>query len=210
MSVEPLSQIEVSLARYFSVAETFNDLVNRKQPVGSQTTKEVAHCAMMVFYAYNLPCNRTPDGQPRTPIPPQLANDVAYNIQQVLEGHIPKWMLESIRRGAPSANPRMRQIIGLAVAYKKLCDAGLISDRHSTKTIAELYGVSRKGVQDWIKEYAYAEPSDWFPDAADEAERANLIKEALPNAAERYRTWGRAPGNERPHGKARRRPSAKR
>src|SRR5215475_807286 len=109
MSVASLSQIDESLARYFSAVETFNDLVNRKQPVGSQTTKEVACCAMMVFYAYNLPCNRTSDGQPRTPIPPQLANDVARNIQSVLEGHIPQWMLQLIKRGAPSADPRMRE-----------------------------------------------------------------------------------------------------
>jgi hypothetical protein len=209
MSVTKLSKVEECIALYLAAAEKFNDLIHRKQPVSSQITRDVACYAMMVFYAYNLPCNRTSDGKPRIAIPPALAQDVARNIQMVLEGHIPTWMLHLIKPGAPSAHPRMRQEIGLAVAYKKLCDAGLIADRHSTKTIAGLFGVTRQSVQKWMTEYSYSEPSDWFPEAPDEAERAKLIQEALRKGAKHYRVWGRAPGSARPHGKATRRASAK-
>lgn len=52
----------------------------------------------------------------------------------------------------------MRRDIGLAVAYKKLCDAGLISDHQSTKTISDMYGVTRRRVQNWMKEYGYSKP----------------------------------------------------
>jgi hypothetical protein len=210
MSLTKLSKIEESIALYLSAADKFNDLVHRKQPASPQSVRDVACHAMMVFYAYNLPCNRTSDGQPRIAIPSPLAQDVARNIQLILEGHIPRWMLHLVKPGAPSAHPRMRQEIGLAVAYKKLCDAGLISDRHSTKTISDMYGVTTRRVQHWMKEYGYSEPSLWFPDAAGEAERARLIQEALPNFAASYKQWGRAPGNARPYGKARRRPTAKR
>jgi hypothetical protein len=210
MSLTKVSKIEESIALYFSAAEKFNDLVHRKQPVSSQVTRDVACYAMMVFYAYNLPCNRTPHGQPRIPIPPPLAQDVARNIQMVLEGHIPKWMHDLVKPGAPPAHPGMRRDIGLAVAYKKLCDTGLISDHHSTKTISDMYGVTRRRVQDWMKEYGFSEPSDFFPDTAGETERARLIQDALPNCAARYKEWGRAPKNARPFGKVRRRPSAKR
>jgi hypothetical protein len=110
----------------------------------------------------------------------------------ILEGHIPTWMLYLVKPGARSAHPRMRQEIGLAVAHKKLCDAGIISDRHSTKSIADLFGVTRQSVQKSMTEYSYSEPSDWFPEAPDEAERARLIQEALRKSAEHYRVWGRA------------------
>jgi hypothetical protein len=210
MSVTSPPKVEQAITMYFAAAGRFNDLVNGKQPVDPETTREVARCAAMVFSAYNLPCNWTSGKKPRVPIPPALARDVAHNIQRVLEGHVPQWILQLVKKGAPRAHPKMRHDIGLAVAYKKLCDADLISDRHSTKTIADSYGVTRRRVQGWMREYAYSEPTDWFPEAADEVERASLIQNALPLAAARYRQWGRAPRNVRPHGKARRRPSAKR
>ena len=93
MSLTKLSKVEESIALYLSAAEKFNELVHRKQPVSSQITRDVACYAMMVFYAYNLPCNRTSDGKPRIAIPPALAQDVTRNIQMILEVHIPTWML---------------------------------------------------------------------------------------------------------------------
>src|SRR5262245_50623604 len=123
MGLKTTSDIEGWTALYFAAAARFNDLVHRKQPVSSRMTREVAYYAMRVFYAYNLPCNQKSDGGPRIEIPPQLAQDVARNIQLILEGHIPTWMLHLVKPGAPSAHPKMRQGIGLAVAYKKLCDA---------------------------------------------------------------------------------------
>ena len=209
MSVADLSEMEQSVDQYFAAAKRYNNLIHHKQPVGAMTTRELARCAMNVFYAYKMPSNLTPDGKPRVSIPIQLAADVAYNLQQVLEGHIPSWMLVLQKPGAPFAHPKMRQDIGLAVAYKKLCDAGQISDSQSTKTVSDLYGVSTRRVQMWMKEYSFSEPSDWVLAGTDDAVRNRLIQDALPNCAARYKECGRGPSNARPHGKARRRLSAK-
>jgi hypothetical protein len=207
MNVAP--DIENCIAQYLDAARRWNNLIRDKQPVSLISTAEVAWCAMRVFSAYKMPSNLAPDGKPRVAIPIQLAADVARNIQRVLEGHIPPWMSDLTKRGSSRAHPRMREEIGFAVAYKKLCKAGLIDDRRSTKTISDLYGVTTRRVLDWMHEYSYAEPSDFCPAAKDEAGRAKLIQEKLPVYAAHYKQWGRSPRNARPHGKARHRPSAK-
>jgi hypothetical protein len=202
-------EITEALEKYFSAARRFNALIEQQCQVADGVVREYAFWAMMVLYTYRLPSNWTHDKQPRVPIPVELTDDIARNIQMVLSGHIPKWMLHIRKAGAPPAHSRMIEDIGVAVAYKKLADAGQIKDRHSTKTITEAYGVTPKAVQNWMKEYSYAEPTDFFPAAAGDEERAMAIAEQLPKSGDFYRKWGRSPKTQRPFGKARRRPSAK-
>ena len=203
-------EVQQAISGYLLAAGRFNDLVNRKEEVSSKAVRDVAWFAAAVFYTYNLPSNWQPDGRPRIPIPRQLARGCREEYSAGSVGQHPTWMLHLTSKGAPAADPVMRRGIGVAVAYLKLCSAGHLRDKHPTKTIADRFGVSRRCVQGWEKEYEYSEPSDWFPQAADEAERARLISAALPKAAGRYRQWGRGPKNPRPHGKAHRRLGAKR
>ena len=193
--------VKKAVDQYLAVAKTFNSLVLNRQPVHSQSVREPAWWAMMVLYGYCLPSNWAADGRPIVALPMELAHDIARNIQLVLAGHIPRWMTHLIKKGASETHPAISLRIGLAVAYKKLCDAGLLKDRTPTKTIARMYGVTRRAVQTWMKQYCFAEPSLWFPEAVDEAERAKLIEAALPETAAFYKDWGRAPANPRPFGK---------
>jgi hypothetical protein len=201
-------EITEALEKYFNAARCFNALIAQQCQVGDNLVRECAYWAMMVLYTYRLPSNWTHEKQPRVPIPVELTDDIARNIQMVLAGHIPQWMLHIQKPGAPPAHPRMVEDIGVAVAYKKLADGGQIKDRQSTKKISDLYGVSRKAVQKWLKEHSYIESSYFFQNAENDETRANLIADELPRAAERYRQWGRGPSNQRPFGKAQRRPRA--
>jgi hypothetical protein len=201
--------IDSALAKYFEAASTYNDLLSSKGGVPENVVRECANWMMLFLYLYNQPENWTPENTPRVAIPPQLANDIARNLQMVLSGHIPQWMLHLQKQGAPQAHPRMAAGIGVAVAYKKLAAAGAIGDSQSTKTVSKLYGVSPRGVQNWMKEYSFCEPADFFPHAGNEADRATQIAAELPRAAASYREWGRGLANQRPFGKAGRRPRAK-
>jgi hypothetical protein len=198
-----------AIKKYLQAAEHYNSLLSSKSEVSSNAVRECAYWAMMVLYKYNLSDNWTSQTTPKNAIPPQLADDIARNIQMILRGHIPQWMLHMQKTGAPVSHPRMAADIGLAVAYKKLADSGAINDSHSTKTISDLFGVDRKAVQNWMKQYSHVEPSLFFALAADDGERAKMIADDLPKAAERYREFGRGPKNKRPFDKALRRIRAK-
>jgi hypothetical protein len=204
-----LSEIAQALENYLHVANSFNKLIAEQSAVPQELVKKCAYWAMMFLLKYRLPGNWTDDGKPRIPIPVTLAKDIAENIQRILQGHIPKWMLHLQKIGAPQTDPRGAEHIGLAVVYKRLAADGKIKDRRSTKTIAEAYGVTSKTVQNWMKEYSYAEPTDFFPAAAGDEARAMAIAKQLPKSGDQYRQWGRSPRNPRPFGKAQRRPSAK-
>jgi hypothetical protein len=201
--------IDSALAEYFKAANTYNYLLSSKVMVPENVVRECAYWMMRFLYVYNQPENWISENTPRVAIPPQLADDIARNLQMVLSGHIPQWMLHLQKQGAPQAHPRMAAGIGVAVAYKKFAASGAIKDSHSTKTVAKLYGVSTRGVQNWMKEYPFCEPADFFPHAGNEADRAAQIAAELPRAAATYREWGRGAANPRPFGKAGRRPRAK-
>lgn len=201
--------IGFALAKYLDAASAFKCQIQDKEQVSEQVVRDCAYWAMMALYSYGNEENWTADGCPRVALPPYFTRDIAYNLQLVLTGHIPQWMLHLQRQGAPQTHPRMAECIGLAVVYKKLAEAGEIKDSKSTKTISEAYGVSPRCVQGWVKEYSWVNASYFFPSAINEAERRSLIMASLQKAGAAYRDWGRGPANQRPHGKAKRRPSAK-
>ena len=163
--------------------------------------------AALALRSYNLP-NNWNGNQPIIPLPQNLVSDIARHIQILAGGHIPQWMLHIQKKGRGEADPNVKQWIGLAVAYKKLCGRGVIKDNSSTKTITDLYGISRRRVQTWVEEIL-SEPEDWFSQAENEAERARLIKETLPVFGEKYQLWGNGPKNPNPIGKAEHRRGAK-
>jgi hypothetical protein len=204
-----LIEITNALENYFSAARRFNALIAQQRQVADNVVMGYAYWAMMALYTYRLPSNWTHDKQPIVPIPVELTDDIARNIQMVLSGHIPQWMLHIQKAGAPPAHPRMVEGIGVAVVYKKLVAGGQIKDRHPTKTITEAYGVTSKTVQNWMKEYSWATLADYFPNAQSDEARAILIAEQLSKSGDQYRQWGRGTKNPRPFGKAPRRPSAK-
>jgi hypothetical protein len=191
---------------YLEAAQRFNDEA-AKGKVSDSLVRECARLAMMALYTYQLPENWD-GGGPIVPLPVQLTNDIARNILVTLGGHIPTWMLHLQKTGAPRVDPKIAEKIGLAVAYKKLAAHGVIVDRQAAKTISGNFGVTRRQVQAWVKEYSWADPECFFPYSSSDRERASLIAADLPRAGEFYRDWGRGPKNPRPTGKAwKRRPT---
>ncbi len=198
-----------AIALYFQWAKRLNDLLQNKQPVPQDLVRDVALSAAQVLYAYNIPSNWR-DARPVEPIPPGLAEDIGRHIQLICSGHIPQWILHLQKKGAPPGDPRMKRDIAIAVVYKKLVTRRLINDNKSTAKIANMYKVSRRQVQNWMHEYAYAKPEDFYPEATSDADRAEKISDALHSASARYREWGRGTSNPKPFGKAKPRPSANR
>lgn len=203
------SEITTAINEYLLLAEVYNKLVKQKQPVPLPLVRDIAVRAAQVFRAYTLPKNWFGE-RPTVTIPLQMADDVARQIELICKGHIPKWMIDLQRKGAPPCDPKMRRDIGIAVAYKKLCESGVVRDRRATSTVADAYGVSNRQVQNWMQEYSDTEPGDFFPDASSDEDRAQRIANALHEASARYKEWGRGPNNTKPLGKAKRRRGVRR
>jgi hypothetical protein len=196
-----------ALALWFEGARAWNELVNAQRPVPHDLTREVAVRALVFVTAYYQPDNWVNDA-PIVSFPVQLSKDIARNLQLIAMGHIPNWILALQKQGAPRVDPKVAEWIGLGLAYRDACEKGFIQDKAHTKTVAELYGVSRTAIQGWAKKY----PSDFrlfFTFARSDEERAELIRADLPRAAHEYVNWGRGPANPRPFGKATRRRRAK-
>jgi hypothetical protein len=100
-------EVTEALEKYFNAARCFNALIAQQCRVADNVVRECAYWAMMVLYTYRLPSNWTHEKQPKVPIPVELTDDIARNIQMVLAGHIPQWMLHIQKPGAPPAHPRM-------------------------------------------------------------------------------------------------------
>ena len=200
--------LDEALAHYYRLAEDMNKRIEAPQEIADEDVRDLAYAAAFALRTYNLP-NNWNGNQPIIPLPQYLVSDIARHIQILAGGHIPQWMLHIQKKGRGEADPNVKQWIGLAVAYKKLCERGVIKDKSSTKTITDLYGISRRRVQNWVKD-DLSEPELWFPEATDDAHRAELIKQNLPEYGEKYRLWGNGPKNANPIGKAEHRRGAKR
>lgn len=131
-----------------------------------------------------------PGGNPIEPLPVEAAFIVADMISYIRAGKLPKPISEMIGPGSPGIGPSESRDIGLAVAYRVAVDQGLIDDPSPVATIAHAFGVTRRSVSRWCKNYNVL-ISDFFPDARDDQERSTCIASAMPEAGLRYRNGGR-------------------
>ena len=118
-------KIEEALEMHFRDAKEFNSLVGGRVPY--EVLRDLHVSALLVLNGYCRKDNWN-DGRPIIPIPPEMALDLAEDIDSVLGGHIPSWMLHMQRRGAPKRYPAMMRDIETAVLYHPL------SERRLSKT----------------------------------------------------------------------------
>jgi hypothetical protein len=177
-------KIEEALEMYYRDAEEFNSLFGGWVPY--EVVRDLHVSILLVLNGYCRKDNWN-DGRPIIPIPPEMALDLAENINSVLGGHIPKWMLHMQRRGAPKRYPAMGRDIVTAVLYHALSERGIIEDRTPTKTVADKFGVSRRTVQQWRKETSPRIFRTRFPDCVgDDTALAIRVTAEFPMAADRY------------------------
>jgi hypothetical protein len=176
-------KIEEALKLYYRFAEEFNSLLPGGVPYEVLLNLRVS--ALLVLQGYRRKDNWN-DGRPIIPIPPEMALDLAEDIDSVLGGHIPRWMLHMQKRGAPKHYPAMERDIETAVLYHALSERGIIEDRTPTKTVADKFRVSRRTVQQWIEQIHQSIFRTRFPDCVGDAALAIRVTAEFPTAADRY------------------------
>jgi hypothetical protein len=177
-------KIEEALEMYSRAAEEFNSLLGGGVPY--EVVLNLRISALLVLRGYCHKDNWN-DGRPIITIPRGMALDLAEDIDSVLGGHIPTWMLHMQRRGAPKRYPAMVRDIETAVLYHALSVRGIIEDRTPTKTVADKFGVSRRAVQQWIDEASPRIFRTRFPDCVgDDTALAIRVTAEFPMAADRY------------------------
>ena len=184
-------KIEEALELYSRAAKVYNSLLGRWVPY-----EVVLHLRLSALLVLNGYCRKDNwnDGRPIIPIPPGMALDLAEDIDSVLGGHIPSWMLHMQRRGAPKRYPAMERDIETAVLYHTLSGRGIIEDRNPTKTVAGKFGVSRRAVQQWIDQIPQSIFRTRFPDCVgDDTALAIRVKAEFPMAADRYAAHRKPP-----------------
>jgi hypothetical protein len=177
-------KIEEALEIYYRAAKEYNSLLGGLVPY--EVVRDLFVSVLLVLNGYRSKDNWN-DGRPIIPIPPEMALDLAEDIDSVLRGHIPSWMLHMQRRGAPKHYPAMMRDIETAVLYHALSESGIIEDRTPTKTVADKFGVSRRAVQQWIEQIHQSIFRTRFPDCVgDDTALAIRVKAEFPMAADRY------------------------
>jgi len=176
-------KIEEALELYSRAAKVYNSFLGRWVPY--EVVLRLRLSALLVLNGYCRKDNWN-DRRPIIPIPPGMALDLAEDIDSVLGGHIPSWMLHMQRRGAPKRYPAMVRDIETAVLYHALSERGIIEDRTPTKTVADKFGVSRRTVQQWRKETSPRIFRTRFPDCVGDTALAIQVTAEFPMAADRY------------------------
>lgn len=173
---------------YNKLAKEFNRLVVSKEPVSNELVREIVKSLSITLLQYDSEDNWV-EGKPQIDLPFGIASDIARNMIQLYNGHIPNWMLNIQKRGTPKSDPKEIQSKKVAVHYKQACDRGDIVDESPVKTLAEAYGVSRRAIQQWIKSY---------PDDDDIGRMApNELRDRMVAEASLYQSWGRGPSNRK-------------
>jgi hypothetical protein len=116
-------KIEEALELYYRAAEEFNSLLGGSVPY--EVVRDLRVSALLVLHGYRHKDNWN-DRRPIITIPPEMALDLAEDIDSVLRGHIPSWMLHMQRRGAPKRYPAIDRDIETAVLYHALSERGII------------------------------------------------------------------------------------
>ena len=99
-------KIEEALEMYYRAAEEFNSLLPGLVPYEVVLALRVSALLVLNGYCHKDNWN---DGRPIITIPRGMALDLAEDIDSVLEGHIPRWMLHMQKRGAPKRYPAMER-----------------------------------------------------------------------------------------------------
>ena len=190
--VDP-SKISVSSA--YELYQRVVTIVAKYRDDGGQVPTEVVSqlfaCADLVLTAYYQRSNWMDEKTPKEAIPRELAHEIAVQIRYIRAGNLPGPIADLIRPGTPGVGPHESHDIAIAVVYMKLAEAHEIEDRAPVRTIAELFGVTRRTAGRWKNDtYSYVEPTGFFPDATSK-ERVRLIEDEIVSAAKRYRSGGR-------------------
>jgi hypothetical protein len=98
-------KIEEALEMYYRAAKEFNSLFPGLVPY--EVVRDLFVSILLVLNGYRSKDNWN-DGRPIITIPSEMALDLAENIDSVLGGHIPRWMLHMQKRGAPKRWRRHR------------------------------------------------------------------------------------------------------
>ena len=121
--------------------------------------------------------------------PVELADFLADQVDYILQGKIPAPIKDMARRGSPGVGPAERRNFGVAIAYIHAAEIELIEDKHPVKTIADIYGVTKRAVHYWKAKYRKNQ-SDFFP-SLDGAELIVSLALSVKAAGLRYQKEGR-------------------
>jgi hypothetical protein len=171
-------------------------LANRRLP-DEEMVSSMARHLLLVLRTYCLPSNWDPQGRAKEDFPITIARTIGDQLAHILAGRIPGNLDLVIKahvktRGTPGAGPVESRDKALASAYIQCAKNKLLTKPDPTpiKTVSDLFAVSTRQVRRWGNEAA-VHPSMFFPDAADENERADRIEAAMREAAKRYAAAGR-------------------
>jgi hypothetical protein len=124
--------------------------------------------------------NWSPDNRPREVIPPAVMAIIGNFCGYLAVGQIPEPMTDAVKSGSKGRGPDECRDLMIAVTYIAAVREGKISDPAAIKTIMETFGVKRRTVEKWRKEFSVLEI-----DPAD-------LPECLRRAGRRYRRAGRS------------------
>jgi hypothetical protein len=106
---------------------------------------------------YRSPQNAHPDGLPKETIPPDVMGMLGSLCGYLASGIAPGAIRDATAPGSYVAGPAERRDKEVAVSYIAAAKAGKIDDRAPVKTVAKLFGVDRRAVQGWSKDFQVLE-----------------------------------------------------
>ena len=144
------------------------DRINRAVAVGETPKNDLlrqwwaAVEKICVAYCRNVAEHSLSQRPDHEPFPAELASCIGGLAGYLAVGKLPEPIRDAARSGRTSPGPDERRDIRWAVAYRRACERdGIvhmgvthrISDRHPVKTLAAWFGVERRTVRDWCKQY---------------------------------------------------------
>ena len=181
--------VEVTSDYLRRIMRKWNSSLSRGEKPNHDLLKQLWGAVHVVLRAYCRGMNFTRDGVPKEHFPVELADFLADQVDYILQGKIPAPIKDMVRHGSPGTGPSARRNIGVAIAYIHAAKTGLIKDKHPVKTIADIYGVTKRAVHYWKAKYRKNQ-SDFFP-SLDGAELIVSLALSVKAAGLRYQKEGR-------------------
>ena len=155
--------------------------------IAERPWKEMANA----LRAYSSRENNALSGPVVEQFPPEMALDLAFTLEALLEGIVPPSVHSLLsRRGAPGVGPVERHDIETALLYIAAAERGMIYDKTPKKTIREMYSVTGRTVRLWSERHK-VDLDHWNPHWSND-QRGELIHSKVFKSAERYRKLGRS------------------